>query len=459
MANKEVPPRSVYSSVVHTTERVQSCSMSKSGDKTNKSNANILGGCASFVELLQMQGPAMVLETHSHVFPISPPTVPETITATDKARDSLVITPLHDDPYMLVRQAYTPIATDIESEPFEDPIETEETQPLSHRPVPLSPDYTLVSPDYTLDTPHSNEDSESIKASETKIASPLGSTSPLSPDHILTQTSPTSTPLQAFYYCSIARMVVRTQPTLSPNISARVTEAMALSPSSFYKRPRDMNLEAEPASSLTLPIQKRVRGYGTARRRVLKLAEGPTPNTFEVGQSSRNVSDWQTADEITTTRLPVCATWEDLVDVTVYTDIKSVMPLVRALIQTLTSPEWSSGSLPVSPASLIVPSPAASPETTPSTTIAVEEDEFLEAEAQLELNGKAVRDEIHSQRFRLWSLERAQEQATIIFGALWYEDQREILALRMQYTADQREMQGLRERVATLERRMDRVER
>ncbi|GKE62300.1 hypothetical protein Tco_1512667, partial [Tanacetum coccineum] len=60
-----VPPRSVYSSVVHTTKRVQSCSMSKYGDKTNKSNANILGGCASFVELLQMQGPAMVLETHS----------------------------------------------------------------------------------------------------------------------------------------------------------------------------------------------------------------------------------------------------------------------------------------------------------------------------------------------------------------------------------------------------------
>ncbi|GKE74289.1 hypothetical protein Tco_1536330, partial [Tanacetum coccineum] len=236
-----------------------------------------------------------------------------------------------------------------------------------HRPVPLSPDYTLVSPDYTLDTPHSNEDSESIKASETKIASPLGSTSPLSPDHILTQTSPTSTPLQAFYYCSIARMVVLTQPTLSPNISARVTEAMALSPSSFYKRYissyETPSSSASPASSLTLPIQKRVRGYGAARLRALELAEGPAPSTFE-----------------------------DLVDVTVYTDIKSVMPLVRALIQTPTSPEWSSNSLLVSPASLIVPSPVASPETTPSTTITVEEDEFLEVGAQLELHGSILHD-------------------------------------------------------------------
>ncbi|GJZ21717.1 hypothetical protein Tco_0558756 [Tanacetum coccineum] len=366
-----VPPRSVYSSVVHTTKRVQSCSMSKYGDKTNKSNANILGGCASFVELLQMQGPAMVLETHSHVFPIIPPTVPETITPTDKARDFLVITPLHDDLYMLVRQAYTPIATDIKSEPFEDPIEMEETQPLSHRSVPLSPDYTLASPDYTLDTPHSNEDSKSIEVSQTKIASPLGSTSPLSPNHPLTQTLPTFTPPQAFYYRSIARMAVRTQPTLSPNISARVTEAIALSPSSFCKR---------------------VRGYGAARRRVLELAEGPTPSTFKVGQSSRNVPDKQTADEITTPRLPVRATWEDIVDVTVYTNIECVMPPVRAPIQTPTSPEWSSGSLPVSPASLIVPSPVASPETTPSTTIAVEEDEFLEAEAQLELNGSILYD-------------------------------------------------------------------
>ncbi|GKE29226.1 hypothetical protein Tco_1444610, partial [Tanacetum coccineum] len=76
-------------------------------------------------------------------------TIPETITPTNKARDSLVITPLHDDPYMIVRHAYTPIATNIESKPL-----TEETQPLSHRAATLSPDYTLASPDYTPDTPH-----------------------------------------------------------------------------------------------------------------------------------------------------------------------------------------------------------------------------------------------------------------------------------------------------------------
>ncbi|GKD83375.1 hypothetical protein Tco_1350214 [Tanacetum coccineum] len=96
-------------------------------------------------------------------------TIPETITPTDRAKDSLVITPLHEDPCMLVRQAYIPIATDTESEPFEDPIETEETQPLFLRVAPLSPDYTPASPDYTPDKPHIDEELEPIEASETRI--------------------------------------------------------------------------------------------------------------------------------------------------------------------------------------------------------------------------------------------------------------------------------------------------
>ncbi|GKE29227.1 hypothetical protein Tco_1444611, partial [Tanacetum coccineum] len=157
-------------------------------------------------------------------------------------------------------------------------------------------------------------------------------------------------------------MAVRTQPTLSPSISARVTEAMALSPSSFHKRYissyETPSSSASPASSLTLPIRKSEEseekgpgseseeaafeeqqqqsvlvkytaadeplglGYGAARRRVLELEDGPTSSTFKVGQSSRNVPDRQTTDEITTPRLPVRATWEDPVDDTIYTNIE-----------------------------------------------------------------------------------------------------------------------------------------
>ncbi|GKG17433.1 hypothetical protein Tco_0362390, partial [Tanacetum coccineum] len=88
--------------------------------------------------------------------------------------------------------------------------------------------------------------------------------------------------------------------------------------------------------------------------------------------------------------------WVDLEDVTVYIDIEFDAPPVRAPFQTLTSPDWSFGSLPVSPASLTVPSPVASLVTTLAATIIVDEDEFLEVGSQLELHGSILHD--HTQR-------------------------------------------------------------
>ncbi|GKC62284.1 hypothetical protein Tco_1094882, partial [Tanacetum coccineum] len=139
-------------------------------------------------------------------------------------------------------------------------------------------------------------------------------------------------------------MAVRTQPTLLPNISTRVTEAMALSLSSFHSYTEEAEgtgskseeseekgpgSESEEAAfeeqqqqsvlvKYTAADEPLGLGYGAARRRVLELADGPTSSTFKVGQSSRNVPDRQTTDEITTPRLPVRATWEDPVDDTIY---------------------------------------------------------------------------------------------------------------------------------------------
>ncbi|GKA23484.1 hypothetical protein Tco_0709517 [Tanacetum coccineum] len=55
-----------------------------------------------------------------------------------------------------------------------------------------------------------------------------------------------------------------------------------------------------------------------------------------------------------------------------HTDIPAYVPPF-AHVQTPPSPEWASGSLPVSPSSLVVPSPIASPVATPTTTILVDE--------------------------------------------------------------------------------------
>ncbi|GKA61613.1 hypothetical protein Tco_0761132 [Tanacetum coccineum] len=92
-------------------------------------------------------------------------------------------------------------------------------------------------------------------------------------------------------------------------------------------------------------------GYGAARHHTLESTEEIAPSTYEVGQSSRS---------------------------------------------TLPSPEWSIGSLPVSPLSPVVPSPIASPVATPAATISVDEDQFLEVGAQLELHWSILHD--HTQR-------------------------------------------------------------
>ncbi|GKB10293.1 hypothetical protein Tco_0844216 [Tanacetum coccineum] len=158
--------------------------------------------------------------------------MPNTITPTDRVGDSLVITPFHDDPYMT---------------------------------SPLSPDYTLASPDYTIDTPHSDEESEPIDASVTRTISPSDSTSPLSPNHLLTWTSPNPTPSRAFYYRSTARVVVRTHPTLSPGISAIVTEAECASLGSEESEDKGPGSEGEEVASEEQQQQA--------------LAEDPVPNS------------------------------------------------------------------------------------------------------------------------------------------------------------------------------------
>ncbi|GJW70499.1 hypothetical protein Tco_0127416, partial [Tanacetum coccineum] len=105
------------------------------------------------------------------------------------------------------------------------PSEAEESQPLGSR-VPLM-----------------SEEFEASEPSGTRAVSSyslvsLDSTTPLSPDHPLTHVSPTPIPTRVLFHRRTARMAVRTQPTLSPSMSAQIAEAAALSPSSFCKRYR-----------------------------------------------------------------------------------------------------------------------------------------------------------------------------------------------------------------------------
>nr|GEW54232.1 ribonuclease H-like domain-containing protein [Tanacetum cinerariifolium] len=270
------------------------------------------------------------------------------------------------------------------------------------------------------------------------VRSGLVDSTPPSPQRPpLTQTSPTPTPPRTFYYRSTARMAVRTQPTLSPDYSAKLTEAMTLSRPSFCKRRRSSyetpSSSLSSASSPTLPSRKRYRGtseliadtetesdeskdegtysesYRAAIRPALERSGDTMPSTYKVRQSSRYTPDQQIAGETpihTHARLPVRLTWEDPEDA-------------------------------------------------------------------------AVREEILLHRCKLKNLERVQEETDITLGIVWRsilaletwawythaqraalwqsanEDRRGIYDLRRQHAIDQREMHELNDRIIALEQRID----
>ncbi|GKC95710.1 hypothetical protein Tco_1161152 [Tanacetum coccineum] len=140
------------------------------------------------------------------------------------------------------------VDTDIESDLEKDPLEAKESQPLGSRVPLMSEEFEASKPPGTRTV-----------SSHSPVSS--DSTAPLSPDHPLTHVSPTPTPTQVLFHRRTARMAVRTQPTLSPGMSARIAEAAALSPSSFCKRYRSSyETPSSSLSSLTLPVWKRYQG-------------------------------------------------------------------------------------------------------------------------------------------------------------------------------------------------------
>nr|GEW00420.1 hypothetical protein [Tanacetum cinerariifolium] len=223
-------------------------------------------------------------------------------------------------------------------------------------------------------------------------------------------------------------------------------------------------------------------GYGALRHRELALDEDHVYSTFE----------------------PTLTTWIDLDDGTVYIDVL-VYPPSPPPVQTPPLPEWTSGSLLISPSSsvvpspvsspmipLTVPSPIASPMATSTATIPVNEDQFIEIGAHLELYRIILQDQtqcldampptLFAEIDRM-SLDHEHERAVVTFGALWrlvlaleawagcvdtqitdmswagYDDHRLVHDMLLQHTALQRELREMRVRVTALEQERDCRER
>ncbi|GJR94053.1 hypothetical protein Tco_0266227 [Tanacetum coccineum] len=187
--------------------------------------------------------------------------------------------------------------------------------------------------------------------------------------------------------------------------------------------------------------------------------------TFEVEHGSGSAPESERPGRVSASRQPTLTTWTDPEDGMVYIEIPAYPPPAPP-VQTPPSPEWTSGSLPISPSPSVVPLPISSPMislTVPylvATPATAETEGFLtELGAQVEIQGglildhavrleellpalferydmdigelftrsQAVRDKIFSQRYRFRSLEYEQERVAVTFGAIW----RPVLALEL----------------------------
>nr|GEV56440.1 hypothetical protein [Tanacetum cinerariifolium] len=285
---------------------------------------------------------------------------PKVSTQADRAQSSIVPVPLPKDPYEAIRQAYL-VGTDNESEPFEDPDETE---------APKSP--------------HT-------------VAPPIS---------LLNSTPPTLVPIHR----KTARMDVRIPPATLIGLSASTTEVEAMSDSAFQDDDEDEDDREEDDKEEGKEIQKCLdsdsKSEGTED-------ESPTAEDedlaardeglaardegFGMGVESLSLG----GDEVVPGGQAVGSLGcEDShpEDGIAYIDVPAYPPPTPPT-QIPPSPEWSSGLLHVSSSPSIIPSPISSPIiqlTIPSpvgSPVTAKTEGFLtELGARVEMQGGLIRD-------------------------------------------------------------------
>ncbi|GKE89642.1 hypothetical protein Tco_1567117 [Tanacetum coccineum] len=169
--------------------------------------------------------------------------------------------------------------------------------------------------------------------------------------------------------------------------------------------------------------------YGALRRWELALEKDQVYSTFEVGQGSESALESERPERVSASRQPTLTTWTYSEDSMVYIDVPAYPPPTPP-VQTPPSPEWSSGSLLISPSPSIVPSPISSPMI--SLIGGLIRDHAVRLEklspalferydrdiGELFTRSGAVKDNIFSQRYRFRILEHEQERVTVTFRAL-----------------------------------------
>nr|GEX23098.1 hypothetical protein [Tanacetum cinerariifolium] len=334
----------------------------------------------------------------------------ESITQADGAQSSRVPIPLSDDPYV------------------------DEWQSVGSR-VPLL-----------------GENFKAVESSGTRTYSSYSSvsldfTASWSPSHLLTYVSPTPTPTRALFHRRIARVTRyrSSYETPLPSLTLLVrkryrgtselildtnSEGDELGDEDIDKDEEDESLDADDERDR---LDDEDRGLDDEDRSLYNEDRGLDDEDRSLddevvgeplGLGYRALRHRELAvdeDQVFSTFEPTLGTWVDPEDGMIYTDIPAYAPPVPP-IQTPPSPEWLFDSLHISPSFPVAPSPIASPVATLTATISIDEDQFLEVGAQLELHGSILYD--HTQHLdtlppTLFADIDRDERIDVTFEALW----------------------------------------
>nr|GEX89646.1 hypothetical protein [Tanacetum cinerariifolium] len=372
------------------------------------------------------------------------------------AQSSRVPVPLPEDPYEAIRQAYlvrtntkskpfegeaeTPESPHIVAPPTCHVKESKGSgtsgvrSTSSDSTAPLLPDYPRTHTKPALVPILQHSDTSGVRSTS------LDSTIPLSPNHPLTHT----TPVLVLSLRRTARMDVCVPLAMSPSLSVSIAEVAAMSDLAFRKRFRS-SYDSSP--SPTLPVRKRYRGTselildtdeeeedeeaeesldsdnesedikdeglaakdeGPATRDdgLDARDEGPDIRIESLGlrgdeavpegqQRATPVLDTTVEPErlerVSAFRQPTRTTWIDPEDGRTYIDVPAYPPPALPVQKPL-SPEWSSYSLPISPAPSIVLSPISSPMISLTVPSPIASPATAEAEGFLTKLGALVHD-------------------------------------------------------------------
>ncbi|GKC36503.1 hypothetical protein Tco_1048887 [Tanacetum coccineum] len=324
---------------------------------------------------------------------------PEISTQVDGAQSSRVPVQLPEDPYEDIRHDYLD-GTDTESEPFEDPVETETPElPLTIAPPTSLPDSTppilvpILRRTARMAVRVPPVMSSGLFASMAGVAAMSESSFLEDDDEEDEETE------ENLYSDSVREDAKDEGPNVEDEDPAAGDEGLAAGDegSSMGVESRGSDVESRGSDDESHRIddkghsiesdglglgeedevvpegQQRVvlvlgtavsaslgLGYGALRRQELALEEDLVYNTFEVGQGSGSAPESERPERVSASKQPTLTTWTNPEDGMVYIDVLAYPPPAPPA-QTLPSPEWSSGSLPISPAPSIVPSPISSP--------------------------------------------------------------------------------------------------